>query len=644
MGRARPTDYDIYLFREGSHFRSYQMLGAHLVEEEGKKGVRFSLWAPHARKVKVSGDFNNWQAKQNPMKKIEDSGIWTLFVPGLKEGNLYKYEIHTPGGEVLLKSDPYAFYSEVKPKTASIVYSLEGYSWGDGEWQKKKSKGSAYNSPLITYEVHLGSWKRGEGGRYLTYRELARELVEYVAEMGYTHVEFLPLVEHPFDGSWGYQATGYYSVTSRYGTPKDFMYLVDCFHQRGIGVILDWVPGHFCRDGHGLREFDGHPLFEYQDRRRAENIQWDTMNFDLGKPEVQSFLISNALFWMEIFHIDGLRVDAVAAMLYLDYGWKEDQKYLTNKYGGQENLESIDFLQKLNKEVFKECPQALMIAEESSEWPLVSSPTYLGGLGFNFKWNMGWMNDILRYMEIDPINRKWHHILLTFSMWYAYSENFILPLSHDEVVHGKKSLLNKMPGDYWKKFANLRVLLGYMMAHPGKKLLFMGGELGQFTEWKYQDQLEWFLLDFEMHKKLHDYVKKLNWFYLKEEALWSLDYDRKGFQWIDPHDYSQSIITFLRKGKKGSFLIVVCNFTPVVRYGYRVGVPQLGKYREIFNSDHVDYGGSGQLNYGPLEAWEGKWHNQPYFLEMKIPPLAVSVLEPLKEKGGEERKKGGSSD
>ncbi len=644
MAKYKPSDYDIYLFREGSHFRSYQMLGAHLVEEEGKKGVRFSVWAPHARKVCIAGDFNNWKGQEHFMERVEDSGIWTLFIPGLKEGTLYKYEIHTPQGEVLLKSDPYAFYSEAKPKTASIVYSLEGYSWGDGKWQEKKSKEVAYNSPLLIYEVHLGSWKRGEGGRYLTYRELARDLVDYVAEMGYTHVELMPLVEHPFDGSWGYQGTGYYSVTSRYGNPKDFMYLVDSFHQRGIGVILDWVPGHFCRDGHGLREFDGTPLFEYQDKRRAENIQWDTMNFDLGRPEVHSFLVSNALFWMEVFHIDGLRVDAVAAMLYLDYGYEESQKQLTNKYGGLENLEAIDFLRKLNLEVFKTFPQALMIAEESSEWPLVSAPTYLGGLGFNFKWNMGWMNDILRYMEIDPINRKWHHLLLTFSMWYAYSENFILPLSHDEVVHGKKSLLDKMPGDYWQKFANLRVLLGYMITHPGKKLLFMGGELGQFTEWKYQDQLEWFLLDFEMHRKLHDYVKKINSFYLEEEALWSWDYQREGFHWIDPHDYSQSIITFLRRGKGGRLLLVVCNFTPVVHYGYRVGVPRWGEYREIFNSDDEIYGGSGQLNHGPLIAFEGNWHNQPYFLEMKIPPLAVSVLEPLGEEKGAVRKKGGSGD
>ena len=628
MSENAPGDFDLYLFHEGNHFHIYRVLGAHPHEENGIKGVRFSLWSPNAREVRVVGNFNHWQGYSHSMSRVGESGVWSLFIPGLGDGELYKYEIYTHEGEVLLKSDPYAFYSEKRPETASIVYSLEGYEWKDMEWQRSKSE-PVYNRPMFIYEVHLGSWKRKAGGDYYTYRELAGDLVDYVVDMGFTHVELLPLTEHPYDDSWGYQATGYFSVTSRYGTPHDFMYFVDRCHQKGIGVILDWVPGHFCRDAHGLRRFDGSPLFEYQEFLKGENFQWGTMNFDLGRPEVQSFLISNAVFWMEIFHIDGLRVDAVASMLYLDHA-KEPGQWTPNIYGGRENLEAIVFLRKLNENVFPLFPHALMMAEESSDWPLVSAPTYLGGLGFNFKWNMGWMNDTLKYMEQDPINRKWHHNLLTFSFWYAFTENFVLPLSHDEVVHCKNSLLEKMPGDYWQKFANVRLLYGYMLGHPGKKLLFMGGDIGQFIEWRSGAGLDWNLLGYDMHRNLNRFLRDLTHFYRRENALWEIDYSHDGFEWIDPHDYRQSVISFIRRGKGSrDFVIIICNFTPVMYEGYRVGVPVPGDYREVFNSDLGIYGGSGQENTGNLNALNQSNHNRPYSLEIKIPPLAVIFLKPV---------------
>ncbi len=626
MSENAPTEFDLYLFHEGNHFHSYRVLGAHPCEENGIEGVRFSLWAPDAGEVRVTGSFNHWQGHAHNMHRIGESGVWSIFIPELRQGELYKYEILTREGEVLLKSDPYAFYSEKRPNTASIVYSLEGYEWQDQEWQKSKSE-PAHNLPMNIYEVHLGSWKRKAGGEYYTYRELAEELVDYVVNMGFTHIELLPLAEHPYDDSWGYQVTGYYSVTSRYGTPHDFMYFVDRCHQKGIGVIMDWVPGHFCRDAHGLRRFDGSPLFEYQDYLKGENFQWGTMNFDLGRPEVQSFLISNAVFWMEKFHIDGLRVDAVASMLYLDHA-KEPGQWVPNIYGGRENLEAIFFLRKLNENIFRFFPHALMMAEESTDWPLVSAPTYLGGLGFNFKWNMGWMNDMLKYMELDPVSRKWHHNLLTFSFWYALSENFILPLSHDEVVHRKKSLLEKMPGDYWQKFANVRLLLGYMLGHPGKKLLFMGGDIGQFIEWRAGTGLDWNLLEYDMHRNLNRFLRELNGFYRREKALWQIDYDHEGFEWIDPHDNNQSIISFIRRGRDpGDFLIIICNFTPVLHDGYRIGVPEPGGYIEVVNSDQGIYGGSGQENTGILAAAGQPFHNRPYSLELKIPPLAVIFLK-----------------
>lgn len=606
------------------------MFGAHKTETDGISGVRFAVWAPHAAEVRVVGNFNNWNGKNHIMKRFRS--IWTLFVPEIGIGELYKFEICTYNGKNFMKADPYGFYGECRPGTASKIYDLSTYTWKDNSWQQQKTVKALYENPMLIYEVHLGSWRRKQGNKLMSYRDMADELVNYVADMGYTHIELLPVAEHPFDGSWGYQATGYYAITSRYGEPKDFMYFIDCCHQRAIGVILDWVPGHFCKDAHGLRYFDGIPLYESNCPQRSENLEWGTANFDFGRTEVQSFLISNALFWFDVYHIDGLRVDAVASMIYLDYG-KHYGEWSPNQYGGNENLEGVAFLRKLNEAVFLYYPDAMMIAEESTAWPMVSWPTHAGGLGFNFKWNMGWMNDVLKYMELDPIHRKWHHNLVTFSLMYAFSENFILPLSHDEVVHGKHSLLDKIPGDYWQKFAGLRAFLGYWMAHPGKKLVFMGGEFGQFVEWKYDDSLDWHLLEYPMHKKMHDYVCDLNWFYRHEPMFWKKDFSWQGFQWIDCNDYSQSIISFIRKDYNlPEFIIVVCNFTPEVRQIYRIGVPQHGSYREIFNSDCERYGGSGLVNEGDLVAEDQTWHNLPYSLVLCIPPLATIYLKLVEDK------------
>jgi len=633
MNALSPSTDDLYLFHQGTLYQSYKMMGAHLVEHEGIKGVRFQVWAPRAREVRVVGNFNQWNGSAHSLIKIDESGVWTLFVPHLTAGEIYKYEIHTYSGEVKLKSDPYAFFSEVRPQTASVVYSLEGYEWQDQEWQKKKQQGNLYEKPMLIYEVHLGSWRLNEQKKHYTYRELAEQLIDYVLELGYTHIELLPVMEHPFDGSWGYQGVGYFSTTSRYGTPHDFMYFVDQCHQKGLGVLLDWVPSHYCKDDHGLRYFDGTPQFEYEDPRRCENKQWGTMNFDLGKPEVQSFLISNALYWMDLFHIDGLRVDAVSHIIYLNHV-KDESEHITNQHGGVENLEGIAFLKKLNEVIFSYYPNALMIAEEATDWPLVTAPTYMGGLGFNYKWNMGWMNDVLKYMETDPIHRKWHHNYLTFSFFYAFSENYILPLSHDEVVHGKKSLLDKMPGDYWQKFANLRLLYGYMLTHPGKKLLFMGGEFGQFIEWKELDELDWHLFDYEMHRNMHHYLGELQHFYLEEPALWELDHSQEGFEWIDADNSEQSILVFRRMGKKkGEQVIVICNFTPTYYEDFRIGVPTLGPYEEVFNSDLSVYGGSGQENKTELRVKKIPWHNKAYSLHLKIPPLAMVILKKKKRKG-----------
>lgn len=635
-------DYNLYLFHEGTNYRTYQLLGAHLItdrENNGKNSeVRFSLWAPNAQEIRVVGDFNDWNGKYHQMQRINKGGIWSTVIKGLKSGEKYKYEIISRDGNKYLKSDPFAFYSELRPNTASIICDLDNYSWQDHRWQHNKSITNIYQQPTLIYEVHLGSWKRSLDNSFLNYREIANQLINYVVEMGYTHIELMPLSEHPFDGSWGYQTTGYFSATSRYGTPHELMYLIDKCHQHGIGVILDLVPGHFCKDGHGLWRFDGSPLYENENPMKSENYQWGTANFDFTKLEVWSFLISNMVFWLDIYHIDGLRLDAVANMLYLDYA-KEPGQWISNTHGGNENLEAVAFLKKLNEVIFKHFPNTLVIAEESSEWPLVTKPSYVGGLGFNYKWNMGWMNDILDYMKLDPVNRKWHHNQLTFSFMYTYSENYILPLSHDEVVHGKKSILDKMPGDYWQQFANLRLLYGYMIAHPGKKLLFMGGEFGQFIEWQYQQSLDWHLLDYEMHQKLNYYVRLLNHTYKEQRCLWELDHEERGLEFIDANDYNQSIIVFLRRGKNiKDYLIAVCNFTPVVREQYRIGVPELIAYQEVFNSDLGIYGGSNQRNDSLIAASEVPWHNRQYSIELKIPPLAVIFLKPAykDDKEGEE--------
>lgn len=631
MKNSPLSEYAIYLFNQGDNYRSYQMLGSHLVNFQGENGVSFAVWAPHAKSVSVVGDFNHWDGTVHVMSKCGSSGIWQIFISGMTEHTFYKYQITTAYGKIILKADPYAFYAELRPNTASKVYSLENYAWNDAAWLEQRKHYNSYQAPMLTYEVHLGSWRRGVNGEFLSYKDMAEQLVSYVKEMNYTHIEIMPICEHPFDGSWGYQATGYFAVTSRYGEPKDFMYLVDLCHQNNIGVILDWVPGHFCRDDHGLRKFDGQPLYESPDPMLAENDEWGTTNFDYSRYEVKSFLISNAMFWLDVYHIDGLRIDAVANMLYLDYG-KEDGQWKPNKHGGNGNLAAMDFLRHLNHVVFENHPNALMIAEESTSWPLMTKPVYIGGMGFNYKWNMGWMNDILKYMEFDAIYRKWNHNLITFSLMYAFSENYVLPLSHDEVVHGKKSLVEKMPGDYWQKFANLRAFYGYWMAHPGKKLLFMGSEFAQFIEWKYYDSLDWHLLEYPLHQKMHDFVKNLNAFYVEQKSLWEIDCDWKGFEWIDCHDYSKSVISFIRKTKKmQDFVIVVCNFTPEVHYGYRIGVPQSGKYLEVLNSDATEFGGSGVSNIQELNTEPISWHNQENSLVLTLPPLSTIYLKITRE-------------
>ncbi len=622
------SEFDLYLFHQGTNYRAYEMLGAHLMTQEGRQGVRFAVWAPHAKAVSVVGDFNAWDTRVHPLQRLQDGEIWAGFIPGVKEGDIYKYAIEPQwGGPPILKADPYGFYAEKKPQTASRVFDLTHYAWHDEVYQAKKKQQPSYGRPMLTYEVHAGSWRRTADGEYLSYRELADQLIAYAAKMHYTHIEFLPLCEHPFDGSWGYQITGFYAVTSRSGTPDDFRYLVDQAHQHGIAIIMDWVPGHFCKDDQGLRRFDGLNLYESDNPQLAENKGWGTLNFDYGRTEVQSFLISNALYWLEEFHIDGLRIDAVANMLYLDYG-RKDGEWTPNKYGDTGNLEAIDFLQKLNEAVFKYQPQALMIAEESTSWPNISKPVYMGGLGFNYKWNMGWMNDMLAYMSLDPIYRKWNHDKITFSLMYAFSENFVLPLSHDEVVHGKCSLIGKMPGDYWQKFAGLRAFYAYWMSHPGKKLLFMGGEFGQFIEWKYDDELDWQLpQQYPMHEKMLHFSQELNQFYNENKPLWEVDFDWNGFQWIDCEDNEHSIISFLRKAENpDDYLVVICNFTPEVRQNYRVGVPEAGAYVEVFNSDDEAFGGSGVRNDGAIETQAVPWQDRGQSITLTLPPLATVYL------------------
>ncbi|MBQ2010365.1 MAG: 1,4-alpha-glucan branching protein GlgB, partial [Selenomonadaceae bacterium] len=602
-------------------------------EENGEKGVRFTVWAPNAKEVSVVGEFNHWDTRVNKMSRIDDGEIWKIFIPGIKEGDVYKYAIMPQhGGPHIMKADPYGYYAEVAPATASRVYDMNHYEWQDAEWQEKKKRTQSYGQPMLTYEVHLGSWRRTPEGNQLSYRDMAEQLVNYAKEMNYTHIEFMPLCEHPYEGSWGYQATGYYAATSRFGAPDDLRYLIDKAHQAGIGVIMDWVPGHFCKDDPGLRDFDGRNLYESDNPQRADNAGWGTTNFDYGRTEVQSFLISNAIFWMDQYHIDGLRIDAVANMLYLDYG-RQQGEWQANKYGGNGNLEAIDFLHKLNEAVFREYPQALMIAEESTSWPNISKPVYMGGMGFNYKWNMGWMNDTLSYFSLDPIYRKWHHDKITFSMMYAFSENFVLPLSHDEVVHGKCSLINKMPGDYWQKFAGLRAFFGYWMAHPGKKLLFQGGEFGQFVEWKWDTSLDWHLPEkYEMHTKMLEFSKNLNKFYVENKEFWQVDFDWGGFEWIDCDNADDSMLSFIRRADDGEFVIAICNFTPAVRHGARFGVPKAGVYEEVFNSDAAEFGGSNVLNENDIPSQEVPWNNKAQSIQVTVPPLATIYLRLKKER------------
>lgn len=619
------TDDDLFLFNEGSHFRLYEKLGAHVISQEGKKGACFAVWAPDAEQVFVMGDFNGWDKNSHPLRARGVSGIWEGFVPGVTKGANYKYKIHSRyNGYRVDKADPFALYCEVPPKTASIVWDLE-YTWGDEKWMAKRGDLNCAAAPMAIYEMHLGSWKRRaeQENRSLTYRELAHELVQYVRNMGFTHVEFLPVMEHPFYGSWGYQVLGYFAPTSRYGQPEDFMYLIDCLHQHDIGVIIDWVPSHFPGDEYGLGYFDGTHLFEHSDPRKGIHPEWDSYIFNYGRKEVQSFLISSAFFWLDRYHADGLRVDAVTSMLYLDYGHK-DGEWVPNEYGGRENLEAIGFLRRFNEEVYKNFPAVQTMAEESTSWPLVSRPIYAGGLGFGMKWDMGWMHDTLDYISKDPVHRKFHHNKLTFRMFYAFYENFILPLSHDEVVYGKGSLLQKMPGDTWQKFANLRLLLSYMYAQPGKKLLFMGDEFGQLNEWYHESGLDWALLDDPFHKGIQCLVIDLNRIYRSEPALHELEFDGKGFEWIDCNDSEQSSLTLVRRGVSDeNVLIAAFNFTPVPRQKYRVGAPMGGFWKELLNSDALVYGGSGQGNLGRAESQPVSFHGRPYSLEITLPPLAA---------------------
>lgn len=627
-GTSMLSDYDIYLFKEGNHFRLFDKLGSQLKVNNGYEGAHFAVWAPNAHSVSVMGEFNQWDPKANPLNSREDgSGIWECFIPGVAKGDVYKYHIVSIYGDYVVdKADPFAFYSEKPPKTASIVWDLE-YEWEDDDWMNNRQEFNSHDSPISVYEVHIGSWMRApEDNRFLNYRELAPVLANHVKKKGFTHVEFMPVMEHPFYGSWGYQTTGYFAPTSRYGTPQDFMYLVDYLHQKGIGVILDWVPSHFPNDEHGLVYFDGTHLFEHADTRKGYHPDWKSSIFNYGRNEVRNFLISSAMFWAGKYHADGIRLDAVASMLYLDYS-RGPGEWIPNKYGGNENLEAISFIRNLNEEIHKSFPGILTIAEESTAWPMVSHPTYVGGLGFDFKWNMGWMHDTLYYFARDPIYRKFHHNQLTFSVWYAFTENYMLPLSHDEVVHMKGSLLGKMPGEDWQKFSNLRLLYGYMYAHPGKKLLFMGDEFGQGKEWSHDDSLDWHLLDYWQHQGVNKWVEDVNHLYRNEPALQN-DLKPEGFEWIDFADWEQSIIAFIRKSKDGSnSMVVVCNFVPVPRYNYQVGVPEGGYWKEVLNSDAELYGGKGYGNFGGIEASSVPSHGRYHSLSLTLPPLGILFLK-----------------
>ncbi|MCX0356996.1 1,4-alpha-glucan branching protein GlgB [Clostridium perfringens] len=618
------------LFLEGKEHSAYKFMGAHFITENRKRGVRFTTWAPRASKIYVIGDFNNWELKEEySMEKINERGIWSIFVPKLEEGIKYKFAVANEcGNNTVYKADPYAFKSELRPNTASVLTKIKSFRWGDKRWLNKREKEGLDNKPMNIYELHLGSWKRKDG-EFMTYEEISEVLVEYIKEMGYTHVEFMPINEHPLDASWGYQGVGYYSVTSRYGDLNGLKTLINKLHKNNIGVLLDWVPSHFCKDEHGLFMFDGSPTYEYEAWWKANNEGWGTCNFDLGRPEVKSFLFSNAMYWINEFHIDGLRVDAVSNMLYLDYG-REYGEWEPNIYGGNGNLEAIAFLKELNTIIKKEGKGAITVAEESTSWEGITKPVEEGGLGFDYKWNMGWMNDTLSYIELDPIYRKYHHNKMNFSMMYNYSEKFILPISHDEVVHGKKSLINKMWGDDWKKYAGLRLYASFMMGHPGKKLMFMGCEFGQFVEWREWEELQWNVIEeFDIHRKTKEYFKALNKFYLENSSLWSLDYEEEGFKWIDADNSEESVLSFIRIGKnKKEKLIFICNFTPEVYYDFKVGVPELGEYVEVFNSDSLEFGGAGNImGDSILKATEESFKDFDYSISVKVPPLGTLVLK-----------------
>lgn len=620
-------EMDIYLFNEGTHLEIYRKLGAHLMEKDGVQGCHFAVWAPHAQRVSVVGDWNHWDGRVHPMRKMVPSGIWEIFIPNVREGAHYKFEIRGPHGDVFLKTDPFAFFAQHGTQTACMVFDIERYEWSDQEWMERRAQRDPYNSPMAIYEVHLGSWQRivEEGNRFMSYLELADRLIPYVKEMGFTHIELLPVMEHPFDGSWGYQVVNYYAPTSRFGNPDEFRHFVDRCHQNGIGVILDWVPGHFPKDAHGLARYDGTCLYEYEDPRLGEHKDWGTLIFNYGRNEVKNFLHGNALFWLDQYHADGLRVDAVASMLYLDYS-RRPGEWVPNCFGGRENLEAIDFLKRFNELCYSRHPGIMTIAEESTAWPGVSRPTYVGGLGFGFKWNMGWMNDSLRYISRDPVHRKYHQGDITFSMLYAFHEHFILVLSHDEVVHGKGSMLTKMPGDDWQKFANLRMFLAWMWGHPGKKLIFQGIEFGQWAEWNHAQSLDWHLTQYPPHDGLRRLIQHLNWLYQNEPAFYSQDDSYDGYEWIDFNDTDNSVWSFLRKGKNGEIVLFVVNATPVVRYNYRVGAPGPGFYQEILNTDAETYGGSNVGNYGGKWADHIPWQGREWSLELDLPPLATCAF------------------